>query len=190
MVLLQVTAVVDTALRTAEPAKWTDVSQAISAWFGVLIAIVGFGAVVYQIRQVREAVRADTHGRIYEHALEVQKLFVEHPQFREYFYGGAAMDPSAEEYARLLAFTELLADYLEHISLQCAYVPDHVRRTWENYTCRLLMHSPVLDQFLSDNEGLYSTEFMGLCNRVRGRRTTKDLCRSADTETNGRVGSL
>lgn len=141
------------------PEPWTEVAQAWGSLLGVVVAIAGFCLVFYQVRQLRDTIRADTHARIYEHALEVQKLFIERPELRRHFNG----DESAED-SQLLAATELVADYLEHIALQSRYVPDHVKEAWSNYTRHLLDKSPSLCKFLVENRSIYSTEFVTFCD--------------------------
>ena len=144
--------------------QWTEAAQAYAAWAAVAVAILGFVTVVYQIRQLSAAVRADTHGRIYDHALEVQRLFLENPSYRTYFYDGTIPNLNGEERARLLAFAELVADYLEHVTLQCEVVPEHVTAAWRAYIGFFLNHSPVLCEFLSEHRSHYSSKFVAICH--------------------------
>lgn len=147
---------------------WPAVVQAWMSVAAAVIALLGFGAVYVQIRKLKETIQAETHGRIYEHALEVQKVMVEHPELREFFYNGVSVDQAnikrgSQQHARLLAFAELMADYLEHITLQCEHVPDDVQLAWANYRDYVVTNSPTLCRFLTRNRAHYSRKFVARC---------------------------
>ena len=151
----------------ASGTQWTEVAEAWATMASAVVACLGFVILIYQIYQLRQAIRADTHGKVYDHALEVQRFFVECPEFRAYFYDGKRMHPEDGEYPRLLAFTELFADYLEHIMLQCDHVPNDVRVAWENYTRSFLRSSPVLCAFIARNEASYCKGFVKIFRSER-----------------------
>ena len=150
---------------TDDAHMWTEQIQAFAAIAGVLVALLGFGLLFHQIRQLRQTIQAESHGRIYQHALEVQKLFVEHPDLRRFFYGREELKAGDRDYDKVLAFAELVADYLEHIMLQRPNVPSEVQKAWENYTGLMLTSSPVLRQVLIEHQGGYCRSFVQFCEK-------------------------
>ncbi|HEX6751680.1 MAG TPA: hypothetical protein VF092_30585 [Longimicrobium sp.] len=168
MIIQQMLISADSTPLLQQQAEWPAQVQAWMSVIAALIALGGFLAVWFQIKQLKEAVQAETHGRIYEHALEVQRVFLEYPEFRRFFYDRVSLDgggirSGSLEHARLLAFAELVADYLEHISLQCEHVPEDVQEAWKNYRDHLIANSPLLCSFLKENRRNYSREFVALC---------------------------
>jgi hypothetical protein len=182
MFIQQVLISADSTPLFPQAAEWPAKVQAWTSVAGVLIATIGFILVLIQIHELKKAIRAETHGRIYDHAFEVQKVFIDHPEFRKYFYDGVSLQSGgirrgSLEHAQLLGFAELLADYLEHITLQCDNVPPHVRDAWTNYRRTLTTGSPLLKEFLDANTGHYSANFLALCGDTPVHSKRKGLSR-------------
>lgn len=141
-------------------AAWTDWAQAIGSIIGSIVAVVGLPVLIYQIVQLRQTIRAEAHGKVYENSLEVQKLLLDNPEFRPFFYEGATMEPTDERYPRLLAMAEIFTDYLEHIALQRENVPDEVKTAWDGYARFFLESSPIIRSFVAQHRSSYCRSFL------------------------------
>ena len=144
--------------------KWTDVLPAI-------ISTVGFGLVIYQIWRLKLSVQGETHSRLYNHYLEINKLLLAKPNLRPYFYENKVFGrgESGTEEAQLRGevemMCELIAGLLEHAVLQKNKLPpDSWENCWKAYTYERFEKSGELERFFAENQKWYAKVFCDLVN--------------------------
>lgn len=151
-------------------ATWADVIQAI-------VAVVGFGAVIWQIRRLKRTVQGETHGKLYTHYLEVNKLFLERPHLRPYFYEGNVLNEPDDNQPRLRQELDIMCEVvlglLEHAVLQKINLPnDSWKNCWMTYVRDRYHKSPELTRFFDANRKWYAK---ALCDLIDGKSTGFDL---------------
>lgn len=137
--------------------KWTDVAQ-------LVVSLVGFCFVVYQIRQLSKTVAGDAYTSLYEQYVEVGKILLDRPHLRPYFYADLQVDAGAPGSANTLAeieiICELLTGLLEHAALQRHSMPSGIyEQCWQAYTKERYQKSPALREFWAGNKTWYAREF-------------------------------
>jgi hypothetical protein len=147
--------------------QWTDVLQAIGAIGSLLIAVIGFGILIFQIRQLERAIRGDTQSGLYAQTFEIMKFIADNPQIRPYFYDGKELRVGDESYNLVLTATEIVADFFEHVVQQKANLPDEVWQKWCVQIQRTYLSSPALREYYTTNKLAYSVDVVTLCEQSK-----------------------
>jgi len=134
----------------------TDLLQIVSSLGGLLVAVAGFGLVIYQIHQVKHAIYGDTHSKLYSEDFEWVKIFLDHPEIRPYFYANKEITEMDSDYPLTLTVAELLASHFEHVVLQMENLPTHISPRWEDYIKGLYKTSPIIRKHLTEKSSWYS----------------------------------
>src|SRR5882762_6584645 len=66
--------------------KWTEKAQAYSSILTLIVTILGFSFLYSQIRQARQSLNGSTHAAVYGQQHAIHQYFMDHPEFRKYFY--------------------------------------------------------------------------------------------------------
>lgn len=136
--------------------NWAEVVQAIGEAGSLMVGIVGFGVVIYQIRQLKKAIHGETHGKLYPENYETIKLFLEYPQLRPYFYDNTDITRSSPDYNLAITVAELFCSLFEHVVLQMENLPEYMRPEWENYIRSMYSSSPIIREHLNQNKTWYT----------------------------------
>lgn len=147
--------------------QWTDVVQAIAAIGSLLIAVVGFLILIFQIKQLERAIRGDTQSGLYAHTFEIMKFIADSPQIRPYFYDGKELRAGDESYDLVMTATEIVADFFEHVVLQKANLPDEVWQKWCLQIQKTYSNSPALQEYYAKNKLAYSMDVVSLCEQSK-----------------------
>ena len=127
----------------------------IGALLGALVAGLG---VYLTYQSMRVAARDDAT----EATLELDRLFVQYPQYRRYISARAELPEEPEDHReRALAVVELAADTLEAIldkvgerRLFSVYSAED-RASWHRYVADTLKNSPEIENFIRGNPSWY-----------------------------------
>lgn len=91
-----------------------------------------------------------------KHALEVDQLFIRHPELRLYFYDGIPLpDDGSSDCARALAAREFVADGLEGIADNRDIYSRGDWDSWLVYIEEMLKTSPTLKQLIDESPDWY-----------------------------------
>ena len=141
-----------------EPAKWTEIVEAISAAGSFLVTIVGFIFVLRQLRQVDQSIRGDTNASLCQQSLEILNAMMSRKGCYKFFYDGISLandDPDREE---ILLLTEMIVNYLDLVALQKDNMPSNVWPRWKNFISDTIESSPVVTEHLTKFAFWYSEE--------------------------------
>jgi hypothetical protein len=132
---------------------WAAAAQA-------LASVVGFSLIIYQIWRLKRTVQGDTQSKLYAHYLEVNKLLLQKPFLRPYFYEGKVWDESGDHPPNLRQDLEIMCEVIlglcEHAVLQYQRLPpDAWNNCWRAYIRGRYAQSPVLRQFFETNQIWY-----------------------------------
>ena len=146
-----------------------DVALAV-ALFGNLVLIV---SVILLGLQVREMTKQSSHGvratlaSVYQamndNMLQINRLFVDRPSLRPYFYGEQELnDESPEERERVDATAELFINFIDNVLTQMPLLPSNLAQPWRTYFAGVTTSSPVLCEFWKRHREWYSEEMRAL----------------------------
>jgi hypothetical protein len=79
---------------------WTSIIQ-------TSVAVIGFGAVVYQLSQVERSVRSATRWSIYDLAARVKQNIIDNPEVRPYFHEGKKITKEDKDFDKVMAIADL-----------------------------------------------------------------------------------
>ncbi|MET9271212.1 hypothetical protein [Kribbella sp. NPDC003557] len=120
----------------------------------VLVAV-GSAAIAYQIG--RRSLRITTYRSATDLVLEVDRVFIEHPELRPYFYDSEVCAPGHQHYNQVMAVAELELDVLECIWDARDSYSDDDYKSWAEYIKGVFETSPAVSRLYADNEDWYPT---------------------------------
>jgi hypothetical protein len=146
-----------------------DVALAV-ALFGNFVLIV---SVILLGLQVREMTKQSSHGvratlaSVYQamndDMLQINRLFVDRPSLRPYFYGEQELnDESSEERERVEATAEPFINFIDNVLTQMPLLPSNLAQPWRTYFASVTTSSPVLCEFWKRHREWYSEEMRAL----------------------------
>jgi hypothetical protein len=143
----------------------SEATAAVVAILQLVVSILGFGVVVWTLRVLIRAIDAQSSAGVATRQLEFDKIILEHPTLYRYFYQGQDLGPDDPEFARVMAATQLLANYFDGFFQQQGMYrqmwPDSL---WKSYIRDHVAKSPVLRRYVIENSGWFSPEFVQICN--------------------------
>jgi hypothetical protein len=97
-------------------------------------------------RTAHQAARITTYTGATDLVLDIDHVFVEHPELRKYFYDGEDLSHATEDNrAKVEAIAELMLDCFEGIwDMKATYTPVD-RDSWGQYILDMMSTSPVMD---------------------------------------------
>jgi hypothetical protein len=140
------------------------------ALFGNFVLI---GSVILVGLQVREMAKQSSHGAratlasVYQamndNMLLINRLFIDRPLLRPYFYGKQELtDESPEERERVEATAELFINFIDNVLTQMPLLPSNLADPWRTYFVSVTTSSPVLCEFWERRREWYSEEMRAL----------------------------
>lgn len=156
-----------TFVRGPEPAHRTD-------WFKKLIDITTLAVIVVglyfafdQAKKLSESIESTTWNNVTAQQLTVDKLFIDNPGFRKYFYAGLPVSQGDPDYDRAAAIAEFLFDFMDgyyssarHLSLESSN-PD----AWKNYFRSIFLKSPLACSILREELAEYSRDLASVARK-------------------------
>jgi hypothetical protein len=131
---------------------------------GYLLVVLSLLAAWVQLRQFSEQNRMTVHQEREGSTLALDRVFVEYPEVRDYFYGGTDIDEKDPLYKRVEAVAEMhldVFDYkLKHAENFREYQP--FLDVEENWIRDMFRTSPVLRKYVEKRQNWYSEKLRGL----------------------------
>ena len=135
--------------------------------FALLVSVVLLGL------QVREMTKQSSHGvqatlaSVYQamndNMLQINRLFVDRPSLRPYFYAGRELGgESSEERERVEATAELFVNFIDNVLTQMPLLPSNLAQPWRTYFASVTTSSPVLRESWKAHREWYSEEMRAL----------------------------
>jgi hypothetical protein len=133
-------------------ANWVE---AIGTWFsGILVA----GSLIFiwiQTSHLREqtiGIRQSTYQKIYDTWFEVDKLFIDRPKLRPFFYEGTELAKANDEMRpELDAIAQMILDCFDNVYHQREFMPPDTFKAWSTFLKDMYRKSPYLIDFLDRN---------------------------------------
>ena len=96
--------------------------------------------------------------------LEIDKLFIERPHLRKYFYDGVIIGgDTSDEYAQVSATAEYILDHFAFVLLHTTAEGEPLTSTiWREYMKDSFGHSPALCSTLERHQHWYSPELLNI----------------------------
>ena len=142
------------------PSLYEALSLVISA-----LGLISIVLLINQTRQLSNSLESTVHQAITNQMLEVNRIFIENPDLRPYFYSGKAISPQDPNLAKALAVADLQLDFFDSFWTQSDNLPELHRDgpewdAWNNYIGDSFRHSPIMCKRLQEVHGWYTPDFI------------------------------
>lgn len=135
-------------------------AQPIAALGGLVVSLIGFIFVAYQIWQIQKSLRTSSLAALNQQLHEIRTILVEYPELRAYFCDGKPCEPNAPDYARVVTIAEMYLNHLEHFAVNHKVFRREDGKAWGNYVSHMLESSPVMRSIVNARPYLYSPDFL------------------------------
>jgi hypothetical protein len=133
------------------------------ALFGNLVLIASVVVLGLQVRNGVRATLAAVYQAMNDNMLQINRLFIDRPSLRPYFYGEQELtDESPEERERVEATAELFINLIDNVLTQMPLLPSNLAEPWRTYFGSVTTSSPVLREFWTRRREWYSEQMRAL----------------------------
>ncbi len=131
--------------------------------FGLVFVVVSLFFVFRQTRDLNrqtelatQASRVSAYNEVARQMMEIDRFFVENPQYKPYFYEGKAASKDQADYPAIASIAEWLADFMDSVFMLARTLPEYPwDTTWYVYFCDLLKASPALHDYWKEHINWY-----------------------------------
>lgn len=160
-----------------EPIKITELITVLFTIGSFVTVIITITSLIFQSRVLLiqtdcniKSSQGHALGFITNNSLSVDKLFIDNPQLRPYFYNNKPITKNDKFYDTVSATAEYLLDYydslLVHLNLS-PYIEIHYRKTWEASIIDSFLWSPILCSHLEENRPWFNDELFALYEKAQ-----------------------
>src|SRR5215469_10771026 len=152
--------------------RFQRLSLALSA-IGLVISALGFTAVIVSIRTAQQQMayvaaqtRLQVRDRTLGNVLALDRVFLDHPELRPYFYEGKDLDKSDPKYAQVDAVAGMHLVVFDYNLNYRRHFPKefHFPEGQESFIREMLAQSPVMRRRLEKKAAWYTPELRTLLN--------------------------
>jgi hypothetical protein len=118
-----------------------------------------------------QSVEGSIYSNITSQSLAEDKIFIDNPELRPYFYEGKMLEPNDPLKYKIWATAEYVLDFFDSLESQLKKYPNlwiHEKREWEANIVDQFAWSPELCRYLDATRDWYSQELYAL--RVEGEK--------------------
>ena len=158
---------------------------------GLVIGLVGVAFVYFQFHDLRKSLDSQAYGIISQELAELNRLFVEHPEMRPYFYAREPLPDDELKRNRVLAVADVYLDFIDNYYSQASHLDwSHYNRGgWDAFIKGSFERSRVLCYALCKDQDEFGDAIRdtaaGLCKGVV-RPTAGATVKTADRRTTDR----
>jgi hypothetical protein len=165
---------------------------------GLVVAIATVGFVAWQLHELNETLESQAYNYIDDNQLELDKAFVEKPQYRKYFYENALLPADSNEVDEILALVDLKLDIIDAFYSQADHIDwkkHYTRAAWDEFYSDSFRCSQILCQRICKDWNEYGTDIRAIatgesaCGQslkltpIPGRQDGKKSCEWQNVET-------
>jgi hypothetical protein len=128
----------------------TDVFKRAIDTLTLVVIVAGLYFAWDQAKQFNASQNLSNWSDVSARTFEIDKVFVENPDFQKYFLEGADITPDNKDYPKAMAIAELLLDYLDSFTSLLDYnqglISNNIlqKEAWNHYFSQTFTRSPLL----------------------------------------------
>jgi hypothetical protein len=122
---------------------------------GDVILAATMAVFVLQVRHMARSTRASVYQTVADQMMSIDRLFVERPELRPYFYGNEPPPSEGLDRERVTAATELFVDFMDNVATQAPHMPEYLSGPWAKYFREVASTSPSIRSFWRANRDWY-----------------------------------
>jgi hypothetical protein len=123
-----------------------------------LLGLASLALIMFQINQASASLQAASYQSIANNTLELDKIFIDKPELRPYFYYGRDINQNEKDYDLVMAVAEFLIDFFDSTLTQLEIMPKDKQLdmpAWKKYFSDSFANSPALCKRLQRNPNWY-----------------------------------
>jgi hypothetical protein len=134
----------------------------------LIVSGLGFIVVAWTLRVLVRQIDAQSSAGVAARQLEFDKVVLTYPALFRYFYQGHQLAPDDPEYGRVMAATQLLANYFDgYFQQRGLYRQMWPDDKWERYIQDHVAKSSVLRSYVKENHRWFSPQFVKMCQSIQ-----------------------
>jgi hypothetical protein len=131
----------------------------------LFVSVLGFVVVAWTLRVLVRSIDAQSSAGVAARQLEFDKVILAHPCVYKYFYEGQDIARDNPEYTRVMAATQLLANYFDgYFQQEGLYRQMWPDKEWTSYIQDYVAKSLVLRRYVVEKSRWFAPEFVRICN--------------------------
>jgi hypothetical protein len=140
--------------------RWVAIISQVIAALSLLVLAGGIWFAIDQAKEVRESIDASTYNTITTQLLEINKIFVEHPELQRYINDKVDVKKGDPNYDRAYAIGTLQLNFFDnYIALELHLVSENYDlNAWHKYIADTFSTSPIMCQILNESKDEYGEE--------------------------------
>jgi hypothetical protein len=151
----------------------------------MLTAVIGLAFLGWQLSKLNENLESQAYSYIENQQLELDKIFIEHPNYRQFFYDGVSLPTGDGADARqILAIAELKLDVIDAFYSQADHINwayHHTFPAWERYHEGSFLRSQIMCREICRYWNEYGTHIRAVAKRPNACGDTLKLTAIAGT---------
>ena len=160
-----------------EPIHITELIKLLFTIGSFITVIITITSLIFQSRVLLiqtecniKSIQGNTLGFITNNSLTVDKLFIDNPHLRPYFYNNQTIKKDDKLFDTVSATAEYLLDYFDslllHLNLS-PYIETYYRKSWEATIIDSFLWSPILCSHIEENRPWFSAELFALYEKSK-----------------------
>jgi hypothetical protein len=151
-------------VRGPEPSSRTD-------WFKKLIDVatltviaIGLYFAFFQASKLADSINSATWNSVASQELNLDKILIDYPEARKYFYSGAHLAKDDPDYDRVASIADLFLDFMDGYYSSAKYLSIQVSdpEKWEAWFVEIFSNSPITCDRLKNSRDEYSDELLAV----------------------------
>jgi hypothetical protein len=126
-------------------ATWLDSAADLGQAAAAVASFIALVAIWIQIRRQKEAEQAAVYQAISQQMFDIDRVFLEYPHLRPYFYDGVdASECTGDDRGRLDTIAEMFLDFIDNVQAQSDRFDANLRDFWSTFFGSLGENAPIL----------------------------------------------
>jgi hypothetical protein len=140
------------------------------------LGVLSLALIFKQTYQTSASMQASAYQSIAANTLELDKILIEKPELRPYFYSGVDINENDKNYELVMAIAEFQLDFFDATLTQFEVMPSDTqldKEAWNKYFSDSFAKSPGLCKRINSNRDWYRDNLVGIASRSCAHSDTK-----------------
>ena len=147
-----------------------QVAIAILGFVGVIVSLLYLATqtkeVTRQSKSLEESIRVQVYQGLSSDMLGIDRVFIEHPELRPYFYEGKELSQDSPIYNMALSAAEMKLDFYDTVLIQMTHFAQSLADNWKDGVRYAFALSPIMRTMLVTHKSWYTDELVELAEKA------------------------
>ena len=154
-------------VRGPEPSAKTDWFKKCIDVTTLAVIVIGLYFAFDQAEKLAIAIDSSTWNNVNAQSMSIDKVFIDNPDFRKYFYDGKSISDTDPQYDRAKAISEYVLDFMDDYYTLRRYLSSKTSppAQWEAFFNLILKNSPIACNMLKERPHEFSDDLKGIAEK-------------------------